>query len=113
MKIYRAMLQDEWENICERQYFGEEEMRQYGFIHCATAETILSILESYYKNTEDPIVLLCINTDLVIHQIKWEDPSYTGVDFPHIYCLLNLNAVDRVISVMVRNGHFVFSEELE
>lgn len=113
MKIYRAMLQSEWEQVCDRQYFGEAELRQFGFIRCVTAELIPSMLEQQFQNREEPIVLLRINTDLVIHQIKWEDPAYTGIDSPRIYGLLNLNAVDQVFPIMEQNGYFSLPKGLE
>ncbi len=112
MKIYRAMPQSEWENVCKRQYYGEELMRERGYIPCVTAETALEAMQRQFPNLEEPLVLLCIETDRVIHQVKWEDVSHTGVDYPHIYGLLNLNAVERVLPVRASNGDFILPENL-
>ncbi len=113
MRILRAMTQTEWDTVCQQQYYGQAELKRCGFIHCATAETILEVLERHFRNIEEPVVLLYIETDRVIHQIKWEDRHFRGVDYPHVCGALNLSAVDRVVPVPTgRSGDFMLPPDL-
>ena len=59
------------------------------------------------------ILLLCIDTAKVEAEIKWEDLGDCGILFPHIYGLLNINAI---IDIMAFNknsdNEFILPKQL-
>lgn len=81
-----------------------------GFIHCSTADQILSVANRFYQGAPE-LVLLWIDPSRVRAEVRWEAPVEPGSDleapqenmpeenaslFPHIYGPLNLDAVMEV-----------------
>ena len=55
--------------------------------------------------------MLLINTDKVAAEIKWEDSE--GWDFPHIYGLLNTDAVEGILPhIWSEDREWIPNEEL-
>lgn len=75
-------------------FYGEESVKKCGFIHCSDIDTYYLVAPNFKDDYEERILLL-INTDKVIPEIKWEDSE--GWDFPHIYGLLNTDAVEAIL----------------
>ena len=66
-----------------------------GFIHMSKEEQVLQVAHSIFKNAED-LVLLYIDSERIKENLKWEGKEEYGVDFPHLYNALPLDAVQRV-----------------
>ena len=92
MIIIHTVLEDYWNNFIGKELYGTLSLDEDGFIHCSTFDTILDVANSNFKNCEQ-VLLVCIDTDKVIPEIKWEDSSNCGTKYPHIYGLLNMTAV--------------------
>ena len=69
-------------------------LEQEGFIHASRADQWEGVLERYYADVSEPLVLLEIDTDLLDVPLVEEAPA-PGVDetFPHIYGPLRPEAV--------------------
>jgi len=50
-----------------------------------------------FSDVQEEMLLLFIETDLVESPIKWEDLDGCGTEYPHIYGLLNVDAVMRIV----------------
>ena len=57
---------------------------------------ILEVANKYYPNQQD-LVLLYIDSNKVKSKIKYEDLNKEGKQFPHIYGILNTDAVIKVV----------------
>ena len=75
-----------------------------GFIHCSTEHQMRDVANKYYRGATD-MVLVHINPAALTSQLKWEPPAHIDGSpslpneplFPHIYGVINLEAVIRVI----------------
>ncbi len=66
-----------------------------GFLHAARADQVAGVLERYYGDVRQPLVLLTIDTDLLCRCRGARTPSATET-FPHIYGALSPSAVVEV-----------------
>lgn len=75
-------------------YYGSDSIEKFGYIHCSDLDTYYLVAPNFKDDREERI-LLVIDTSKVDKEIKWEDGG--GLDFPHIYGLLNNDAVLEVL----------------
>ena len=78
----------------EAEFYGEESILRCGFIHCSGIDTYSLVAPNFKEDWEERVLLL-INTDKVVSEIRWEECE--GIGFPHIYGLLNIEAVEEVL----------------
>jgi uncharacterized protein (DUF952 family) len=104
MRIYHAATVADWERA---QADGEYTTSTYGvtlaeegFIHASRADQWRGVLERFYGDVEEPLVLLEIDTDLLDVPVVEETPA-PGVaeTFPHIYGPLRPSAVVAVTAL--------------
>jgi uncharacterized protein (DUF952 family) len=75
-----------------------------GFIHCSTEHQMRDVANKYYRGATD-MVLVHIDSAALTSPLKWEPPAHIDGSpslpdeplFPHIYGVINLNAVSQVI----------------
>lgn len=75
-----------------------------GFVHCSPdIETTLAVANSLYRDADQPMVALELDTDLLDSPLRWEKPSPAppagmsdAVLFPHVYGPLRPSAVSAV-----------------
>lgn len=90
MYIIHSVNKEEFENEIKSGKYGSLSIKKCGFIHCSDLDTYYLVAPNFRKDYSERIILL-IDTDKVEHEIKWEDGG--GKDFPHIYGLLDRNAI--------------------
>lgn len=90
MYIIHSVNKEEFENEIITGSYGRKSLERYGFIHCSDLDTYYLVAPNFKDDDNERLVLL-IDTDKVNDEIKWEDGG--GLDFPHIYGLLNKNAI--------------------
>ncbi len=105
-KILHITTRSEWETAQTAGEYRAPSLDSEGFIHCSTAAQAVKVANAFYAG-QDNLVLLCIKTEKLYAQVKWEDPAHPDPDapppsddgekFPHIYGAVNLDAVVRVI----------------
>jgi uncharacterized protein (DUF952 family) len=95
----------QWEASQVVGHHTAESLETQGFIHCSTAAQVVKVANKHYSG-QTGLVLLCIDTDRLTSECKFEPPinpqtgQYEpGVDehFPHIYGVINLDAVVNVV----------------
>ncbi len=90
--IYHITTKKEWENALENGFYEAKSLSIEGFIHCSTIDQVNGVLERYFKDAID-IIKLTIDSSKLTHKLIFElAPSINEV-FPHIYGVLNLDAV--------------------
>ena len=116
MIILHAALKKEWENLtCEEAYepVQFESLKKDGFIHCAKIENIVDVANDNLVGIKEKMLILCIDTDKINSEVKWEKRGSKGIKFPHVYGPINLDAVVDVINFTKdKNGMFFYPDEI-
>ena len=66
-----------------------------GFVHCSTEDQVVKVADIRFRGQKD-LVLLCIDTDKVKPEIRYENLEGGRELFPHIYGEINTDAVVEV-----------------
>ena len=96
--IYHVVSKANWqkfENVAE---YVAESLQSEGFIHCSTEAQTAGVLERYYANVPN-LLLLHIEEQYLRSELKYE-PSPDGSDlFPHVFGPINRDAIVEVVSL--------------
>lgn len=92
--ILHISKRQEWERAKNTGIYRAESLDSEGFIHCSKATQINKVANRFFRNQTE-LVLLFIDTDKVKSEIRYEMAD--GELFPHIYGVLNVDAVYEVI----------------
>ncbi len=112
MIILHCISKNKWNLIKSDEQYGKEQLDAFGFIHCSPIEYFWRVAPNFISVKED-LVLLCIDTKKVVPAIKWEDGDDCGREYPHVYGMLNLDAVIDVVPFnRNESSHFIMSSEL-
>lgn len=102
-----------WEKVKNRKYFGEESVKTEGFVHCSPVEYMWRVAPNF-KGIKDELVLLCIDTEKLEAEVRWEDGDNCGRNYPHVYGPVNVDAVLMVLPFLRdKDGNWVKNKELE
>jgi uncharacterized protein (DUF952 family) len=93
--IYHILPRGDWREAEEAGVYAPESLETEGFIHCSKVDQVLSTANRYFRDQED-LFLLCIASEKVRAEIRYEDLTGSGVLYPHIYGPLTLEAVVNV-----------------
>jgi uncharacterized protein (DUF952 family) len=105
--IYHLVTEGELRAQVKRDEYIPSQFDQDGFIHCTgEADTLLAVANDYFSGTEEPVLVLVIETVKLIAEVRFEPPApiegsatshLEGAQlFPHIYGPLNLDAVTEI-----------------
>ena len=111
--IIHCMKKEAWKQAKNKEYWGEDDIRRYGFIHCSTVPYLWRVLPGF-EDTEEDMVLLCIDERKLVSELLYEDDeSYKGRYYPHVYGPINRDAVVVVLDYLKdHNGHYRKNPEL-
>jgi len=105
--IYHILPQTFYAAQDNSQPFRADTLETEGFMHCTGAPDLLVwVANRYYRQTSGPFVVLCIDEQRVVAEVRWEESD--GNLFPHIYGPLNWDAVEGVID-FPRNAEGTFT----
>lgn len=90
--IYHIVKREAWQTAVAQNSYAPPSIEAEGFIHCSTKEQILYPANSMYRGQTN-LILLQIDPEKVTHTIVYEDCYESGIQFPHIYGPLNIDAV--------------------
>lgn len=112
MIILHCMPKSIWESVHHQPHFGEASVAAEGFVHCSSIEYFWRVAPNF-RNVDAELLLLCIDTDLLRSEIRWEDADNCGREYPHVYGPINLNAVVATLPFLRdEHGEWVKNEEL-
>ena len=94
MYIIHVVNKEEYEKEIRTGFYGRRSVERCGFIHCSDLDTYYLVAPNFRNDTDEKVILV-IDTDRLVPEVKWEDGG--GLDFPHIYGLLNRDAVVDVL----------------
>jgi len=99
-RIFHIATADEW---AAAQRAGSYTTSTYGitladegFIHASRADQWQGVLERFYGEVSEPLVLLEVDPERLTAPVVEESPPGTDEAFPHIYGPLNPDAVVQV-----------------
>jgi uncharacterized protein (DUF952 family) len=93
--IYHVVTNANWQSALQMGYYEAESLAAEGFIHTSKATQVAGVLERYYKNQND-LLLLHIEEEKLTATLKYELAPSVNETFPHIYGRLNVDAVVKI-----------------
>ena len=96
--IYHVVTKINWQKAMQQGFYEAPSLALEGFIHTSKAEQVQGVLERYYKNQSD-LLLLHIDETKLTAPLKYELAPSINEEFPHIYGRLNLDAVIKIENV--------------
>jgi len=112
MNIYHITRQVDWDGALGAGSYRADTLETQGFIHCSKREQLIQTANTYYHGRTG-LVLLCINPNLVIPEIRYENLEGGEKLFPHIYGPLNLDAVTASYRFKPeQDGSFIFPSDI-
>jgi uncharacterized protein (DUF952 family) len=93
--IYHVVTNQNWESAQQQGFYAAESLALEGFIHCSTTHQVKGVLERYYKDVPN-LLLLYIDETKLTAPLKYELAPSVNEEFPHIFGQLNLDAVVEV-----------------
>ncbi len=97
--IYRIFTLQEWETADKTQPLGSPSLDTEGFIHLCTEAQMEGVLSRYFSH-EKKIIAAKIDANKLLAPLRYE--VSTGGDlFPHLYGLLNVDAILSVEEIAI------------
>ena len=91
MLIYHIVLPEVWKEFESRPFYTAASLETEGFIHCSFAAQLDAVLDRYYRDAGD-VLILAIETEKLTSRLE-NEPSTNNEIYPHIYGPINRNAV--------------------
>ena len=113
--ILHIAIKSQWEESLDKGYYGEPLLEKDKFIHCSEIENVVDVANGndYLRNVEKQMVILCVDEEKLKAEVKYEQRGKLGIKFPHIYGLINVDAVIDVVDLNKDvNGDFIFPDKL-
>lgn len=99
MLIYHIVLPEVWAAF-DTGLYRAASLETEGFIHCSFAEQLDAVIERYYNDAQN-VVVLTIDSDKLMSRVL-NEPSTGNEIYPHIYGPVNRDAI---VGVEKRNVH--------
>ncbi len=93
--IYHITRNTDWGSALTAGSYTADSLATEGFIHCSTKQQVIATANRIFKGRRD-LVLLCVDTNKVKPEIRYENLEGGTNLFPHIYGALDIVAVTAV-----------------
>ena len=101
-----------WERAKRDGSYEPDTLRSQGFIHCSKPDQVIRVANFLFRG-KGGLVLLCLDSDRVLAEIRYENLEGGRQLFPHIYGPLNAGAVVEVLDFSpLEDGTFALPEAL-
>jgi uncharacterized protein (DUF952 family) len=90
--IYIVISKNHWEAALTQGFYESGSLAKEGFIHASKEDQVKGVLDRYFQNQVD-LLLLHIDESKLIAELKYELAPSVNDEFPHIFGRLNLDAV--------------------
>ncbi len=91
MLIYHIVLPKVWEEFKDKEAYEAESLRTEGFIHCSFANQLDGVLDRYYRDAGD-VLVLTLETEKLTSRLVNERSTNDEI-YPHIYGQINCDAI--------------------
>ncbi len=96
--IYHVVYKTSWQQALQQGFYEAPSLATEGFIHLSTKEQVAGVLQRYYQNQTD-LLLLEVDESKLTAELKYEIAPSVNELFPHLFGRLNLNAVTAVTEI--------------
>ena len=93
-RIYHIAPAEDWERQAGSGEYRHPSLDSEGFIHCSEEQQVERTLKKFFGG-RNGLVLLTIETGSLAPELRYEEGE-PGVLYPHIYGVLNVDAVSEV-----------------
>jgi uncharacterized protein (DUF952 family) len=108
-KICHLCKVSDWETAQAAGSYEAASLDTEGFIHCSRPDQVIRVSNLYFHSAAG-LLLLWIDPARVTETIRWEPVE--GDTYPHIYGILNLDAVIKAVPLTPRSdGSFAHFPE--
>ncbi len=90
--IYHVVSKTMWKQALLLGYYEAPSLATEGFIHFSKREQVTGVLQRYYSNAAD-LLLLHVDENKLAFVLKYELSPSVNEEFPHLFGRLNLDAV--------------------
>jgi uncharacterized protein (DUF952 family) len=96
--IYLVTTKENWDKAIAAGFYEAPSLQTEGFIHNSTAPQVQGVLERYYAGQTN-LVLLHIEETKLNAELKYELAPSINEMFPHIFGVINLDAIVKTESI--------------
>jgi len=96
--IYHVVSKTDWEQAMQQGFYEPASITSEGFIHLSNKEQVGAVLQRYYQNQQD-LLLLHVDESKLLAELKYETAPSVNEQFPHLFGRLNLDAITDVTSI--------------
>jgi uncharacterized protein (DUF952 family) len=96
--IFHVTDKESWDKAMLNDSYINPSLELEGFIHMSTRSQVAGVLERYFKNSKN-LLLLHVDEQLLKAEIRYELSPSLQEEFPHVYGAINLDAVVNVESL--------------
>ena len=89
--IYHVVPAEVWVKFNGEPIYAADSLQSEGFIHLSEREQVAGVLDRYYRNVPD-LLLLHVDPTKLTHELRYEEAP-NGERFPHVYGPINRDAV--------------------
>jgi uncharacterized protein (DUF952 family) len=93
--IYHVTTAAAWQEAQATGYYRAPSLLAEGFIHMSEHNQVAGVLQRYYQGQRD-LLLLHIAPHKLLAELRYELAPSVNERFPHLYGILNLDAVVKV-----------------
>lgn len=90
--IYHVTKKEAWAHALQKGFYEAASLEKEGFIHASAMPQITGVLERYFENEKD-LLLLHIDETKLTSVLKYQLADSVDEIFPHIFGPINLDAV--------------------
>jgi uncharacterized protein (DUF952 family) len=94
--LYHVVNETYWNTFKKSALYFSETFDAECFIHLSEASQVKGVLERYYKNQQN-LLVLCIEKEKLTSKLIYEKATNDEY-FPHLYGGLNIEAVSKIIT---------------
>lgn len=84
-----------WQKAIKRGFYETDSLQSEGFIHCCKKEQVDSVIKRYYSEIKH-LMIIDINEARLSSDIVYELSPAVDEMFPHVYGVINLDAVETI-----------------
>ncbi len=113
--IYHIVSESEFRKQSRGGFYRSTSLAREGFVHCADRPVVLSVANDYFRNVEEPLLLLEIDPAAVSDNVVYESPAPIpgggrahldlATRFPHVYGPIEISSIVAVGILKSADGY--------
>ena len=88
-----------WAKFDGEPIYAADSLESEGFIHLSERQQVTGVLDRYYRNVPD-LLLLHVDPAKLTHELRYEEAA-NGERFPHLYGPINKGAVVEIEKIVL------------